>query len=56
MNNFDGRSSLNVTNDDSGDDEVGGQPETGVVRSRRRNRSYSIMGETGDVTDGKIVV
>jgi hypothetical protein len=37
------------------DEELGGQNGLGVVRNRRA-RSYSIKGETGDVTDGRIVV
>ena len=41
-------------NDGSEDEETG--LGTGRVRNRTRNRSYSIRGETGDVTDGRIVV
>ena len=42
------------TNDVSEDEETG--LGTGRVRNRARHRSYSIRGETGDVTDGRIVV
>ena len=34
----------------------GQQHNLGVTRNRRRRRSYSIKGDTGDVTDGRIVV
>ena len=46
---------LESNTDDVTDDREGGSNTLGVARNRRA-RSYSIKGDTGDVTDGRIVV